>query len=378
MRAAEIIQRRDAAARRAIAQALRLETSDPAALTAQMRGDGIETTMRRMCKSAIMIEDLALLCANPVDPVASDEMARPDVFEQAGFVEAVDETMFEVNLDVALTLIASMPIEFGLTMTLLGRLSSAELSQVARAVEIGPRPSQIDLIVDVAAALGDKRKLMTQVAHLRASDRAVIEEALALGDLPERTTPADARLGPPKVTLEPGEAGARGLVYRFEHAERNIASRPVVPVELREQLAEALRTVPPPPEVVARKAPAPREKRVAPTPRVKSPSESTSPRSRQSAASAPLVGLLPSLDARRTEARAGVVEAPAPIPRRPVQVIPISGFVELESQKAVDQAFRDAELGEAIVDVVGEATVLIRPGVDPHEWAERYALRYGF
>jgi hypothetical protein len=357
MRAADLLAALEPEELDAVADNWGVERRSEDILTA-MRGRAALGTLLGVCRSAMMREDVALLCANPFDAVAGDELVDVQAFLDLGFIAPVGDA-FAVNLDLAITLAPALNIEFGFAATLLARLEDDELQAVGRAVEIGPRPSRVDLVLDIAEQFVDEQRLMRQVAFLRASDREVIRDALALGELPDDVSAFDPSADAPMVTLDPGETGRRGVVFWFEDPSRDIDARPVVPLELAATLPALLERVPPPPEVVAARAKQKRERR-APTARKPKPD--------------PLLQEL------------GLDTAPAPAavqhegPHRGLRVqraADASAVVDLDSARTALAAQKDEELGPAVLDIVAESLVILRAGVDARDWAERAALKLG-
>src|SRR5690606_4645325 len=123
-------------------------------------------------------------------------------------------------------------------------LSPPERATAARAMSIGPRPSWVDTVLDTAAEATSRDKVMVQLAHLRDTDRAVLREALELGDLPDDLDELDLSAEPPRVSLDPGAAGQRGLVFRVDVPAAGLTDRPVIPLELAEHLQALLDQVP--------------------------------------------------------------------------------------------------------------------------------------
>ena len=83
-RSADIVAALSAAQVAALARALRAESEDPAAILAAMRSPDVAERLQRVCESALMLEDLALLCANPFAPVAEDELVEAAPFAEIG------------------------------------------------------------------------------------------------------------------------------------------------------------------------------------------------------------------------------------------------------------------------------------------------------
>lgn len=390
-------------------------SSTPADVVRAMQASGVYELAARACLSAVMNEDLMLLCANPFDTVSSDELAEPAAFAQIGLIRAVDDDEYAVNLDMALAAAPFCSVEFGFAGTLISRLEPEERAVVAKAMEIGPRPSAIDTILDAAETLVTETTVMKHVAFLKSDDRKVLETALSLGELPDDLENFPLDSSPPLVTLDEGAAGRRGLVYWVSHEASGVDARPVVPLEIAEFLPRILEQVPPPPEVVASKS---RRRRPGTTRR--SPTKKEAP-SASSAASAPTESVQTSPRARdsmSTADRSGVTRNPfrsrSADPRdsgasssgvlKPVDPLSGSGsmsafgssgshspyrlgkvtniqsasaLVDLETAKVANDVMLDDELAASVIEVVADSLVVLKAGVDPNEWAQTCAVRLG-
>jgi hypothetical protein len=379
MRAKEILSQRNSDELRVIAQALRAPAADTDSILHTMRSPEVFARIEKVCESQIMREDFALICANPFDAVEPDELAKPDVFQRIGLIHLDDkDKIYRVNVDLALTCVPRSGVEFGFTATLLARLAPEQLTQVARALEVGPRPSLIDTILDVAAAARDEVRLMQQIAHLNEAKRAVIREALSLGELPDDISDLTPNMGVPLVTLDEGEAGSRGIVFWIDHEERGWDSRPVVGLELLEKLPSILTRVPPPPDVIATRASKPRAPRAASSPKkvVKEDFESPAP-----TGGLFLPGFSVSSLPKPIEVPKKIEENRGPVVNRGGRlarissVKPASALVEFDAPNLALAAQRDDELSAGILEVIGDQIVILRPGVDAREWSARAATR---
>ena len=323
-----------------------------------LRGRAVVDGLQAACASAVMREDLALLCANPFDRIAADELVDADAFSALALVSTEDGRDFEVTLDIALAALPYLPVEFGFVATMLSRLDAEELNLVGKAVEVGPRATRVIQALDIAARLTDEAWLMRLVAFLRESDRRKILDAIALGDLPDDVSKLDPSAPAPMVTLDDSEVGARGLLFWFEDPHRDIDARPVVPLELMQALPELFEKVPPPPEVVAAKSKKRRGPRAAP--KKKAP-------------------------ATPAWLEAGEEEVPkeAPIEEVPryglslASAFDASAVVDLETARAAQAAQKDAELGDGVLAIVSDSLVVLHADIDAADWAERAALRLG-
>ncbi|MFT5993712.1 MAG: hypothetical protein ACJA1R_002646 [Flavobacteriales bacterium] len=340
-------------------------------IIAAMRRDSAADVMRGVCNTPVMREDLALLCSNPFDTVGADEVADATTLQKAGFVHSDGDGGFAVNMDIALALTTEMPFEFGFLATLLARLDGEERATVAKSVSVGPRPSRVDQVFDIAEKLSDESQLIQQVAYLRESDRAVVRRALELGELPDDLSEMNTNASPPMVTLDEGEAGKRGLVFWFEDPERDIDARPVVPIELAAMLPSLLEKVPPPPEVVSGRTINKRERRAA-------PKKKRAPTTVEALPDVP--SATPAVSRNPLASSAAALSASpsaAPGSLRVQRGVNAGGIVDLSSGRAAEAARKDEELGESILEVVADSLIVLRAGIDPRDWAERAALKLG-
>jgi hypothetical protein len=391
VRARAIVEARDTAARRRMAARLGIESAEPASLIAAMQSPRVVAPLQKLCTSAVMWEDLVLLSANPFDPVESGDLVEPRIFEEAGLIES-DGSSWQVNLDLALLLVPHHALEFGFCATLLARLDTVSLARVARAVEVGPRPSAVDYVLDIAEAATNEQRILRQLAFLNETDRAALRDALEAGELPTDLDGISVETPMPSVSVDAGAAGQRGLLFRLAQPARGIESRGVVPLETFGRLEAWLERVPPPPEVVAAKPSAKRPRTTGSQARVK---QAASPSTRRNAAestpeSVPRVAPSPiptpssdrsHLAVRRSEERRPAHPSTDPeLARaaRSAQVQPAAGMVDLESPRLARLATRDPDLGEAVLAVLNETFVILREGTDVREWVEAAAARVGF
>lgn len=252
MRATELLKGCTQEQRRQIAGLLNADDSTIEVLVQTMRSPRVREAALAMCTSPRLVEDLWLVAANPFDPIRDDELHNASLFADIGLIARDSRPgRWRANLDFALTLVRESPVEFGFCATLLARLPSQELVTVARAMEIGPRGSIVDYLLEITAACIDRQRLNDHVAHLRKSQREVIDDALRLGELPNHLDDVSPATPLPTVTLDEGPAGQRGLVFRFVQRGRGIHERPVVPLESMKSLRELLDSVPAPPEAPA-------------------------------------------------------------------------------------------------------------------------------
>lgn len=400
---------------RALAQAWSAAPS-PAAVAAAMRGPEAAKRALAACSTPVMREDLLLLCANPFDPVAYDEVVDAPPFVAIGLLEETEPATLHVNVDIALAAVRSLPLEFGFAATLVARLSDDERTALGRAVEIGPRPSVIEALLDIAASIADPDALMRRVARLTDSQREIVRTALSLGELPDDLDAFPLDAAPPTVTVAEGAAGKLGLVFQYEHLPSGVRSRPVVPLELAEVLPGILEQVPPPPETVAAKARrrptrrAPRKKKTSTESMEQSgsgaqvrsgassvfPGDSVNFRSRPAdsvmrrAADPSKSGAHPNdtltqsggmsalRDSLATSAAMTASGAMTPYRLGRVKSVrPASAIVDVETAKVAEAVLRDTTLAGDVLEVKAESLVILRAGVDARAWAERCALRLG-
>lgn len=386
MRARDLIEKRSPAARKLIALRLGADSAEPSALLTAMQSPRVARALEKLCTSAVMWEDLVLLSANPYDVVAEGELVAPALFEESGLIEPC-EGGWEVNLDLALAFAPSVPLEFGYAATLLARLDTVALARVARAMEIGPRPSPIDYVLDIAEACTDPTRIQRQLAHLRSADRQPLREALALGELPDGIEQLSADTRPPVVTVDTSEAGSRGLLFRIAQPERGIAERAVVPLETLDRLGDLMDRVKPPPDVVA--APAPRKRSTTSTTRPKPVAVAAPPEPLLAQTPVPTPSWMPDVTPlpgfgpassgglRKTpDARASGSGPGRAL--RAAHVRACVGVVDLESPRLAEAARKDPELGPSVLAVVAGNLVVLHEGVDLRDWVERAAARVGF
>jgi hypothetical protein len=376
MRAAELLTRRSPEARKAIAQMLRCDSVERDTLAAAMRAPTLYDQVLRHCHGSLMREDLALLCANPFDPVESGELSDPELFERLGMIESIGPGQFDINLDMALTLQPHMPLEFGFAATLLSRLDSVSLLTMAKTLGFGPRPNHVDHLLDLAQACQDDNSVMMQVARLNRRERLSILDALDFGELPDDPASVAPDARPPVVTLDPGDAGRRGLVFWLEQEDAGTEKRPVVVLELMPRLQSILDRVPMPPETVSAKA-APKRTRRATGPRTRTTNTEAVPEGY--AMPEPVSPPIPPMPTfRRIDEPIRPPFAGGVATIRAANVQGIAGVIDLEEPRYAELALRDPELRPAMLEVVAETLVIIRHGYDLNEWAERFATRFNF
>ena len=91
----------------------------------------------------------------------------------------------------------------------------------------------------------------------------------------------------------------------------------------------------------------------------------------------PVVSRIGDAAASRRQPTARNVEAPLPWSGRTATVASAGALVELDSPRVAEAARRDDELGGDVLELIADTLVVLRAGVDPRDWAERCALRFG-
>lgn len=355
-----------------------------------MRSPAIVGVFERACRTIAAREDLGLLVANPWEPAGEDEIEHATLFERLGLIEWHDD-LWHVNADMALALVPSTPWEFGYAATLVGRLSAEDTRALSRAVEVGPRPHPVDFVIEAAAAATDPDRVGRHLAHLTAADRAALHRALELGELPDEVSGLSADSAVAHVTLDPGPAGQRGLLFWLAWPDRDDEARPLVALEVHHELADWLDRIPPAPDVErvrARKQPRRRTStrrtspRTAPETADATP-EATAPGGADLVSSAPTHRVISGSHPRVSTSSGSTLRSPftttggsRAIPAASVR--PAAALVDLESARLAEDARRDPELGTAVLDIVADTIVVLHDGVDAVDWAERCATRLGF
>jgi hypothetical protein len=371
MRNHDILLARSPDERRALAQALGAPGADIDDLVAWMRSPDVRAPVRRICHSPLLLEDLTLLCANPFDPVRQGEVSDAALFARFALLHPTGPGAWAVNLDLALALLPVMPLEFGFAATLIARLSSTAQTELARMLEISPRPNPTDFLLDLAEACRTPARVGNQLARLHGRDRQIIREALAAGELPDDPAKIPPGAAPPTVSLDASPAGARGLVFRVDHPALGLAQRPCVALELQPSLAALMDRVPEPPEVVAARA-APKRTRRTTIPRARTTNTEAVRTPTPSHDFVTLANQPPPSFRRIDE------------PHRPsatgrsAHVQAIAGVVDLEEPRIAEAVLRDPELRGAVLEIVAETLAVIRAGFHLQEWAETAAARFHF
>lgn len=384
LRAEAIVSGMSVAIRRKLARRFRADSTEIPDVVAAMRTTKAAEIVLAACKRKLDWEDLALLCANPFDEVAHDEVNDPTLFEEVGLLVLTGEGIFGVNLDLALLLVPYLPLEFGFAATLLARLPKADLATIARVNQVGPRPTRVDYLLDIAESCTSEDRVSQHVAYLSEKERGVLQEAQEMGELPDMTESLSRSMAVPNVTLEQGPAGQRGLVFWFSGEGHDVHTRPVLPLELQTDLGSILSAVPAKPEVTQRK---PRRSRGTTSVR-QAPSRKTavsglnpaitetSERSQYNTLVDPVRSV--STDAfprARTDDYAAASSPEAIRHAREVRVTRGAAIVSLNSERLANDAQRDPELGPFIEDIIGGTLVVLKEGTWVEDWVERFALR---
>lgn len=393
MRAAEIVERRGPEGREALCATLRAASASPSDLVDAMRGPSIVGVFQRACRSVAAREDLGLLVANPWEPAEDEEIGHVPLFERLGLIER-DGDLWHVNADMALALVPSTPWEFGYVATLVARLNAEDTKVLSRAVEVGPRPHPIDFVIDASAAAIDPDRVKRHLAHLTEKDREALHQALELGELPDEVSGLSADSAVAHVTLDPGPAGQRGLLFWLAWPDRDDEARPLVALELQSELQQWLDEVPPAPDVErvrARKRPTRRTatgRKTSPgapkgPPKTGRNEATPGPASRSITPGNGIRGIVTGPHQQVSMPSGPTLRAPftttggsRAIPAASVR--PASALVDLESARLAADARRDPELGASVLDIVAETIVVLHDGVDATDWAERCAARLGF
>lgn len=371
MRAIDLLSGLTPLARRRLADRLGLACAGVEALVARMRSPEVVAPVLAHTSSGLLREDLLLLTANPFAVVAPDEVADPELFQDLGLLAREAPGVYRVNLDLALTLLPALPLEFGYALTLLARLEPSRTWALARAVGIGPRPSRVELLLALAEALVAREGVMGRLVRLTLEERRALEAALDAGELPDDVAPGLPLGLPPAVVPAAGATGAVGLLFEVVQPARGGVRHVAVPLELHGVLRQWLGEVP------LRSGP-------------QSPPGGASGGGRSRRRSPPTEPVLPSLDmdlsVRGVHETADFVGLPAasdprgqgtPMPMavvRTVRVEPAGALVDLETAAAVERVVGHPDLCGDIVGVYGERWVALREGTEPSAWCRRAAL----
>lgn len=345
MRADDIVATWSLEKRQQVARSLKAGGEDKASLLAAMRAPELSAALRARVRTRRQQQDLALLCANPFDEVVEEDVSAPEFFEGIGLLHPVEEGVWEVNLDMALCLAPSQALEFGFAATLLSRLNVTDLSAVARALEVSPQPNRTDYLLRIADALADAPRLARVVSMLKAEEREVLHQALALDELPDDPEAWTPDLALPSLTLFPAQAGQRGILFRFEQPSLDVEARPLLAFESMAPVRELMERLQPAPEVPTRKQ-------------------------RHGGG-----GGRPRKEAAAKDMPSPSAQIATAVGRREVRIDAASAFVDLGSEARAQQARDDRELGPSVIDVIDKRIVVLAPDADVDDWVQRFAVR---
>jgi hypothetical protein len=402
MRALALLQRLSPTALAALASRLEAPSAEVRSLAEGMRSLRVTTRVLEACATQKLQRDLVRICASPLEVMDEAELSAPLTFVELGLLWP-SPAGYEVQEELAVALAPNLPGERGCLLTLLARLSAEASHTLGRSLEVGPRATQAEWVLDAAARLRAPEELEARVARLRPADRALLQEALEAAPLPASKVrnPAEAPL--PVVTLAEGAAGEQGLLFRVALTPKDGAGRLVVPLELVAQIGAVLERLPAATSAVARRAPRrsdPSSERSAPR-RLESSSERS--------AEAPIFAFFSEAPAsapvqtpvlRRARRGAEVFDAPqmhfqqapqmvyrmvaaqepelrrAPVlPEGSVTVRAASAWVRLAGPEEAAAVRRDQVLGPAVLEVSSDGVVVLRAGVDTTAWLEAYVVR---
>lgn len=391
MRAVMLVQRLSPAAREALASRLGAPSAEVRTLADWMRSQRAVTEVLESCTSQKLQRDLVRICALPSEVIGEEELSAPLTFVELGLLWA-SGAGYEVQEDLAAALVPNLPGERGSLLTLLARLPLETSHALGRSLEVGPRVTQAEWVLDAAARLRAPEELEARIARLRPADRAVLQEALDAVPLPASKVrnPADAPL--PAVSLASGAAGEQGLVFRVALSAKDGAGRLVVPLELVGPMGAILERLP--------VAAAPAVRRV-------SRSESGMPRRPKvgrsqtllhegaevpmlalfaEVASAPTVQSPVLRRAKRSQEPEGAAvrwqpaewvspRAETDLPEGSLTLRAASAWVKLHGPEEAALVRRDNVLGPAVLESSTEGVVVLRAGVDVTAWLEALVVR---
>lgn len=392
MRSVTLVQRLSPTAREALALRLGAPSAEVRTLADWMRSQRAVTEVLESCTSQKLQRDLVRICALPSEVIGEEELSAPLTFVELGLLWA-SGAGYEVQEDLAAALVPNLPGERGSLLSLLARLPLESSHALGRSLEVGPRVTQAEWVLDAASRLRAPEELEARIARLRAADRAMLQEALESAPLPASKVrnPADAPL--PVVSLAEGAAGEQGLVFRVALSAKEGAGRLVVPLELVAPMGAILERLP--------AAAAPAVRRVARS----EGSAQRRPKTERSqpvlhvgaevpmlalfaeAASAPAVQSPVLRRARRADLfeapealspRFLMKSAPQPAAEWPEGYLTVraaSAWVRLNGPDEAAMVRRDNVLGPAVLDSSSEGVVVLRAGVDVTAWLEAYVVR---
>lgn len=377
MRASELLSVRSEKERATLARLLGASSDDTEPLLSAMRASDLHERLLRRCDNELMREDLSLLCANPFDTVLADELVDPAMFSQIALIQAAEgEDGFRVNLDMALSMVPSVRLEFGFAATLLARLPEDALGQLARAIEVGPRTCRVDYLLALAERLLDPALVKRRLARLREDDRTILYDAIELGELPDQIDGLRPGAPTPVVRLAPGAAGALGLAFIVEEPARRAPARPVVPLEVQQEMLDWLAQIPAAPAESSRVSA--RRRRQSPSSAGSVERSPPNPPVRNTPRGLHVPGLVGARLREEFEPAAPRSAEPSPAPQKIARMASgfgISAWVDLEDSQSIALIRTDAQLDASVVDYVSERFALLREGVDVEAWVSRCAQR---
>jgi hypothetical protein len=402
MRALALLQRLSPTALAALASRLDAPSAEVRSLAEGMRSLRVATRVLEACATQKLQRDLVRICASPLELMDEEELAAPLTFVELGLLWAAPSG-YEVQEELAVALAPNLPGERGCLLTLLSRLTPEASHTLGRSLEVGPRATQVEWVLDAAARLRSPEELEARVARLRPADRVLLQEALDAAPLPASKVrnPAEAPL--PVVTLAEGAAGEQGLVFRVALTPKDGAGRLVVPLELVAPMGAVLERLPAATSPVARRTPRrsePSSERSAPRRSEPSSDWSSDAPIQAFFTEAPASAPVQTPVLRRARRGAEVFEAPqmhfqeaprmlhrlvaaqepelrrAPVlPEGSVTVRAASAWVRLAGPEEAAAVRRDHVLGPAVLEISSEGVVVLRAGVDTTAWLEAYVVR---
>lgn len=346
MRADAVIAALATSQRLNLAKELQASGSDVSSLAAAMRADGLPGIVHAKLRTRALQDDLALLCANPFDPVGEDDVSDVAALCRIGLLSLTSPGSWHVNIDMALTLVPTTSLEFGFAATLLARLSTEDFKSTARALQISPRMNRVEYILALADEMCAATTLTRVLMQLQDEDRQPLRDALDAGELPDAPAGWSSKSLPPVVQLHSSQAGRRGVIVQFAQPSVGTALRVLVPLESMDVLPEILASTPGPPTASAK----PVRRRVVAT--AAKPERSAPPRTSVFSLGEP-------------------VDAPD---SRQVVCVMSDASIRLPSEKAVRAIRENRDLARDILTVFDRTRVLLRPGVNTERWRSAAAV----
>lgn len=347
MRADAVIAALATSQRLNLAKELQVVGDDVASLSAAMRSDALASIVHAKLRTRALQDDLALLCANPFDPVAETDVSDIVALCRLGLLSPTSPGLWSVNLDMALTLVPTTSLEFGFAPTLLARLSAEDFKSTARALQVSPQKTRVDYILALADEMCRASTLTRVIMQLREEEREPLREALAAGELPDAPEGWTAKSPPPTVQVHASDVGRRGLVLQIAQPSVGVEMRAIVPLESMDLLPDILAQTPAPPPVI--------------TKTVRRRTTTAAPKAERSApARPPVFSLSEPVDA-------------APDSRQVVCVMS-DASVRLPSEEAMRLIRENRELVRDVISIFDRTRVLLRPGVDSARWSNAAAV----